>query len=552
MASARGDSTALLQRVRRAVRGPARIPPGASVLIGCSGGPDSTALALALHQLAPAMRWRLVLAHLTHEGLRGEQAEQDRDFVQALARKLELEVVTSGVNVPALAAARRCSLEEAGRHARYAFFETGARSCRCGFVALGHQRDDQVETVLFRILRGTGVAGLAGIPARRPLSSAPDTPIVVRPLLAIPRAELEAFLAAAGISARLDRTNLDPAAASRNRIRLVLLPALRRLWPKADRSLLALAAAAQRAREAIEAALEPRLQHALAEASPPAAPDTRTRSATRRRTPGHPTRTPADRPPRCGEQLPASPPAAAHETLLSLPRTTIAATPPELRSFLIREAVRRSSGLQLLERHTQALLHLVEHDTGEVLLHLPHGLQARREYDLLLLERTAAPGGTTGHRQATRTATPVPSPPPRRLAVPGLTVAPEYGVRVEIARAERGLPPAAQRRRAPNCAWLDADALTGQPLVLRHPRPGDRMRPTGLQGTKKLHDIFVDAKVPRQLRQRALVLASGDTIACVLGLRADERLAASPTSRAVLCVRAEPLTLETETDPEQP
>ena len=175
------------------------VPAGATVLAAVSGGGDSVAL---LHLLARAGRRRLVVAHLDHGLRRGSPA--DRRFVEALARSLGLDCVAARRNV---AAERRKdeSPEEAARRVRRAFLVEAASRVGAAHIATGHTLDDQAETVLLRLLRGSGPAGLGGIPERA------EDGRIVRPLLRVARAEIERFALSRGLLWREDASNRDPA-----------------------------------------------------------------------------------------------------------------------------------------------------------------------------------------------------------------------------------------------------------------------------------------------------------------------------------------------------
>jgi tRNA(Ile)-lysidine synthase len=195
-----------------------RIRGDACLVIAVSGGPDSMALLHGAARLAEtgAVAWRLVVAHLDH-GLRPDSAG-DAAFVADAARALGLHAEVRRTDVAALARAEGRSIEEAGREARYRFLEELAPDG--GLIATGHTLDDAAETVLINLLRGSGLAGVGGIPARRGR--------VVRPLIGARRAMLRAALDAAGIAYRLDPSN-DDAIYLRNRIRAEVMPLLESL-----------------------------------------------------------------------------------------------------------------------------------------------------------------------------------------------------------------------------------------------------------------------------------------------------------------------------------
>ena len=214
-------------------------PPTARYLIGVSGGRDSVAL---LHGLLAAGYGRLVVCHLDH-GLRGRAARADARFVERMAAKLGLPTETGRVDVPALAASAKLSLETAAREARYHFFSEAARRHRCRTLFLAHHADDQVETFLFNLLRGAGPAGLAAMAAESEWTVGRRTLRIVRPMLSIWRTEIDESLQAHSLKWREDATNADPAHATRNRLRAEVLPLLEKtmgrevrqaLWRTAD------------------------------------------------------------------------------------------------------------------------------------------------------------------------------------------------------------------------------------------------------------------------------------------------------------------------------
>ncbi|MFO7734205.1 MAG: tRNA lysidine(34) synthetase TilS [Candidatus Aminicenantes bacterium] len=197
------------------------IVPGDRVLAACSGGPDSVALVSLLFKLRQEMPVDVVVAHFDH-GLRAESGV-DEKFVREMARERRLPFVSGSADVRAHAAENRMNLEEAGRVLRYRFLQAEAERIRATKIATGHTMNDQAETFLMRLMRGTGLAGLAGIPPIR----AAGPCLVVRPLLGLTRARLLAFLEDQGQAFRTDATNLDRRNL-RNRIRLGLLPDLER------------------------------------------------------------------------------------------------------------------------------------------------------------------------------------------------------------------------------------------------------------------------------------------------------------------------------------
>lgn len=207
-------------------------------VVAVSGGADSVALLRGLHEagLGP-----LTVAHLNHQ-LRGEESDADEQFVTDLAEQLGQSWRTQRVNVAAVADQERANIEAVARRLRYVWFPEVAVDVGASWIATGHTADDQAETVLHRLIRGTGIQGLRGIAPWRaagvsPPSSAdppggltPTARRIVRPLLAISRAEVLACLASLNQPYREDSSNADPLL-TRNRIRHELLPLLKTFNP---------------------------------------------------------------------------------------------------------------------------------------------------------------------------------------------------------------------------------------------------------------------------------------------------------------------------------
>lgn len=223
-----------------------------TVLAAVSGGADSVALLRALDAAGQRRPGRLVVAHFNH-GLRAEAAE-DETFVQGLSARLNVQCVVGRGQPPRAAA----GLEEAARHARYNFLRTAAADVGARYVVTAHTADDQVETVLQRILRGTGISGLAGMRRARRLCAGIT---LIRPFLPVRRAELLAYLHSLGQLFREDATNLDRRF-TRNRLRHELLPRLAEQYnPSVVEALLRLSQLAAEAQTLIDERVSGLLRH---------------------------------------------------------------------------------------------------------------------------------------------------------------------------------------------------------------------------------------------------------------------------------------------------
>ncbi|HSZ83316.1 MAG TPA: tRNA lysidine(34) synthetase TilS [Polyangia bacterium] len=409
----------MLSKILRTIRAHALVRPGETVVVAVSGGPDSMALLHALWELAARLEVRLEVATVDH-GMRAE-ARAEAELVRARAEALELP--WHGLRVDVAAARRgRASLQDAARRVRLAALEELAARRGAARVALGHQADDQAETVLFRVVRGTGLAGLAGIPyARAPF---------IRPLLDVTRAEVGRYLKRRSIPFVDDPSNADPRFA-RARIRHRLLPLLAEENPRVREALVALAAAA---------------------------------------------------------------------------RTGGAAPPDALPS----DIGRRAAGViaELRARGGTRTVDVVGQRTVEV------------AYGLVRVARAQ------GRRGVPTRAAPVTVAGPGTYALAGAATSLQLRADTPGTADDLG-------------ATFDADALAW-PLALRPRRPGDRMRPRGGRGSRKLSDLLIDAKVARATRDALPVLTTADDVVLfVPGLRPAEQ--GRPSGDTIRYLRVTPI-----------
>ncbi len=414
----------MLSRVQRTIRERGLLDRGDRVLCAVSGGPDSMAMLHALWELRDRLALELAVATVDH-GLRPE-ARAEAELVAARARDLGIAWQLLSVDVRAARASSRSkSWQDVARRLRLAALEAHARAIGAHKIALGHQADDQVETILFRILRGTGVRGLAGIPYRRAM--------FVRPLLDVERAQVSTYLRRRSIPFADDPSNRD-ARFTRARLRHQVLPALRAENPRLGEALRALAADAARVTG-------------------------------------------------------AAPPASDGPVL-------------NRRAAAVVERLRRTRGGTLRVDVAGAK---VEISYGQVTW-LPSRAAAAVE----------------------------PVPEAVTILAPG-----DYGW--------AGGPCVAIREGAPvdGAASFDAELLP-RPLRLRLLRPGDRMRPRGGLGSRKLSDLLIDAKVARPLRRLLPVLTTvDDEILFVPGLRPAELARPRSATRRWLSVFCPPARAET-------
>ncbi|MBL8163384.1 MAG: tRNA lysidine(34) synthetase TilS [Anaerolineae bacterium] len=216
----------LAETIRQIIQKFGLIPPEAMVVIGVSGGADSLALLHLLHRLSFRMNFHIHAATLDHQ-LRGAESADDARFIAAWCQAHGIAITTGAADVRSLAANEGLSIEMAARQARYEFLARTAREQHAKRIAVGHHADDQAETVLLHLLRGSGGRGLAGMAMQSPVPGHPDL-LLIRPLLNITRAEIEGYCSDHGLSPRHDSSNLDTHYL-RNRLRHETIPHLEQI-----------------------------------------------------------------------------------------------------------------------------------------------------------------------------------------------------------------------------------------------------------------------------------------------------------------------------------
>jgi len=473
----------LARRVLRGLERRELLKPGERVAVAVSGGSDSVALAWLIHEMAAAGRVALAgLVHLNH-GLRGRESDEDETFCCALATRIGCAIDVGHIDAAAIARARSQSVETASRGARYEFFEAACRRLGATVVVTGHTLDDQAETVLLRLLRGAGSRGLAGVRPRRGS--------FVRPVLDVRRIELRRYLAAMGETFRDDSSNQDLSIA-RNRIRHELMPVISRLAPAGAR---ALARVASLARDDEEF-----LQERAIEAGRSLVLSRRDASG---KSPG-----------------------------VRIDCAAFAALPAALSRRVARDLLLGlRPGAALTARHIEAVRALAAADKPKGHLDLP-GLEAERRGAELTISPRENSAATTGRGRGRRGLRSRPGFE-RPLTVPGSVEMPEAGVRIAASLLEGtdAREPGGDR----SIAMLQASSLA-LPLAVRSRRPGDRLRPLGAPGRRKLQDLLVDRKVPRDDRERLpLVVDAADRIVWVVGVAiAEECRVTTPSAGVVI------------------
>jgi len=471
------------------------ISPEEIVVVGVSGGADSVCLLHVLAKWQKGLGIKLHVAHLNHQ-LRGVESEADAKYVSNLANSLGIPITIDRQDVAAYRIERNFSVEEAARELRYAFLAKVAREVGANRIAIGHTRDDQVETILMHILRGTGITGLCGLAPCSPMAhdrqgmSGPAKQrnlLVIRPLLDITREETTSYCQEHQLDPRIDSSNRS-LSFFRNRLRLQLLPLLRQYNPSVDQALLRLADIAKEDNVFIE-------QYAS----------------------------------ELWDEV-----ARQENNAIYLDRKQIASLPIALQRQLLRAAVTRLAGdtRDIEASHIEAARNLLNKPVCKR-ISLPHSFICQGGYDEIVIVSTA--------KQSQLPPCPFPPLPGEfPLKVPGKTAFPGWKVTASIvgervdSLSSRRVPSASEGACQSNLvADFDLDK-TGTELFVRQRRPGDRFQPLGMNMPKKLHEFMVDAKIPRSWRDHIPIVCSPQQIIWVAGWRIDDRVKVSEASKEIL------------------
>lgn len=451
------------------------LPPRSRLLVAVSGGCDSMALLHLLCAGAAEREWDIGVAHLDH-GLRTPESQEDAEFVQQRAAAYGVRIHIRRQDIAALAAAQGQSIEMVARSCRHDWFETLHREHGYTHSVLAHTLDDQAETVLMRLLRGCGSEGLQ---AMSPVSQLRDR-IVVRPLLTCSKDELKDYLRQKEIPWREDASNQDPAYL-RNRVRHQLVPLLQSYNPRITATLARTAELLRQdysiLAETVAADYRACVQGG-AESAPQCALDLR------------PWRTLSE-----GRQRHV------------LHRWLVTGIQPET---ITCEIVHRLHCICLSNQGSQRIS-------------LPGNLTAIRQYDALFLEPK--------NRDCSGFLEPI-------VLCEGETQAADFGVQITMSHSQ-GFRPIREEGVGtyPAAAYLSAAVIAPGELSVRSWQSGDRMIPFGMSGSRKIQDIFTDAKIPEAQRHTIPLFISQGQIVWIPGYRIAAHAAVESATAPSLHIR---------------
>jgi tRNA(Ile)-lysidine synthase len=440
------------------------IKTGDTILIACSGGPDSLALVDILLKLQKAYQLKLAVAHFDHM-FRGAESKADAEFVAAFCREKNIAYYQKTFDVPAYIKKTGFSPEEAARVVRYDFLRGVAKRLGNAKIATGHHQDDQAETVLIHLFRGAGSSGIGGI---RPISRG-----IIRPLLSVTRQEIEEYCENSHLSPRIDCTN-SQTDYLRNRIRLQLLPELIEKFNPAMKAALCKSA------EIIAA------EHDFIRQSV--------------------------------ECIWAKLVSQEGESIV-FARKKFNQLHIAQKRELFRMAIEKKQGSLrgISFTHVEKMIVLSEKGFVGTQITLPGNLVFKCNYHQMMLASLQADIKKLDALYAV-------------LALQGDTYIPALKMAVQVELTDFFMKPANK-----NSAVFDFDQLV-PPLFIRYRQAGDRFRPSGMAGSKKLKDFFIDYKLERQKRDIVPLLCDQQGILWVIGYRQSEYGRASEKTKKCLRV----------------
>ena len=461
----------MFQKVLSYVNQHHMLTQGDGVVAGVSGGADSVCLLFVLRKIQESLGGKLYVAHVNH-GLRGEEAVADQEFVRCLCEEWELPFYLKSVDLREIAREKKMSEEEAGRMVRYDFFRQVAEETGAAKIAVGHNANDNAETLLFHLIRGSSLKGLGGI---LPVQGA-----VIRPLLCVKREEIEQYVEENGLRFCMDKTNLEDTY-TRNRIRHRLLPLMEEMNPEAVEAI------GRAAKDCAEAAdfLEAEAKEAVSKFVI-IDPDFKQLEVRQE----------------------------AFEVLYSA-----------VVDELLMQALAMVSGSRkdIGGVHIGALRALQAGETGKS-LNLPYGVTAENQYGTLVFHKKGSRGKAMEY-EAT-----LALPESKEEDTAGEISLPN-GDKIQYAIENYEKSMKIHKNRYTK--WLNYDIIDST-LRFRTRRTGDWIQVFAESGRKKLKDYLVNEKIPRSERDKLVLLAEGNEILWVVGYRLSEKVKVKENTKRIL------------------
>ncbi|MCX7923021.1 MAG: tRNA lysidine(34) synthetase TilS [Clostridia bacterium] len=460
----------MIEKVLQTVEKYSLIQRGESIVVGLSGGPDSVCLLHVLHTLTSRLNIKLYAVHINHM-LRGEESQLDEQYAINFCTSLGIPVYTIKVDIKALSKQEGISLEEAGREARYSQFDVYANKVGATKIAVAHNKNDQVETVLMRILRGTGIDGLKGMDYRRDR--------IIRPLLDIEREDIEIYCEGNFLKPRTDSSNLQTIY-TRNKIRLDLIPYINMLFETdITDNIFKMSLLAKDDSDFVETASLELYDKCLVNKN-------------------------------------------KHEVQLDL--LILENYHPAVKKRIVRKAIRDLKGdLKGVENvHIEDIITLGTKGRTGSEIHLPHKIHVSKSYNtlkLFIFVKENCPAVSYNES----------------INIPGTTRLQANGALMEASIHNKsdlaGISSNAGQGLLEQI--FDYDKLQAG-INIRTRQNGDVFKPYKSNGTKKLKEYFIDNKIPRNVRESIPLVVIGNEIVWIVGYKISDKFKVTENTKCVL------------------
>ena len=452
----------MIDKIRQTINKYRLLETNERLVLALSGGPDSTALVVSLAQIAPTMGVKLIVAHLNH-GLRGRESNRDERQASRLAKQLGLSFVSRKMDKAEIT--KGLSPEDFYRRQRYQFLDEVARRNQARKIALGHNLQDQSETVLLHLLRGSGLEGLKGMVPLRDGK-------YIRPLIEVSRDEIIAFLDEAGIAYRQDSSN-ESKIHLRNKIRLELLPYLKNEYnPKIEEALAQMAEIIREENIFIKEFVAKALKSTCVN---------------------------------------------KQKNKIVLNIEYLSMLPLAIQRRLLKELLENFSsqknGITFL--HINSIGNLLHNLESGRKICLPFGIEARREYEHLVLERSRECAKLIEYSYD--------------LKIPGDVFIAERNLSVRLRLVKKDKIDFTVQ----NKDYFDLDKIK-LPLILRNRREGDWFQPLGMAGRQKLKSFFINHKITQQKRNEIMLLVDQQAVLWIENMHLNDQVKITPETKKVL------------------
>ena len=486
------------QRILEAIRANHLIENGDRVVVGVSGGADSVCLLHVLHSLSRALQIKLYAVHINHM-LRADEADGDERYTADLCEELGIQLSSTRIDVGAMSKSLGISLEEAGRKARYGEFSRCAQAVGASVIAVAHNRNDQAETVMMNIMRGSGIAGLSGMEYKKGK--------IIRPLLDISRDEIERYCTEAGLSPRTDSSNLTEEF-TRNRVRLGLFPyIMENFGINMEVSLCRLSAHAAKDNSFLDECASKAYLAAL---------NVKQKGQVKGKEQGQDQGQDRRQDQGGGKgqvELNAEKLMSLHPAVLN-----------RVLKLAITDVAGSSKGIASV--HYQSLTDLIVKGRTGAIAELPGGIRGVFAYGVLKIFISHSDYSNSEDINFCVD-----------LNIPGTVRVPELEATVTacIVR-DTNIDNYPQLVYNPFMQFFDYDKLN-RGIIIRNRRMGDRFAPFGSNGTKKLKEYFIDSKVPREQRSMIPLICMDDEIVWVIGDKISDKFKVTENTKSILRIK---------------